>query len=162
MLMKPPFKLEDRIKNEPPEERYTMRQEYSKSILDEFFAWLNTCNATPKIHFGRAVSYTLNQWPYLTNYLLDGRLDISNNRAEHLAKSFAVCRRGFLFRNTLKGAEGSSITYSVIATAMANNLELYEYLTHIFKTASSIDMSDIKNVQPLLPWNVVLQKSEIK
>lgn len=156
------FNIEEKFQDESPEVRYLKRQEHSKPILDEFFVWLNTCNATPKSHFGRAVSYTLNQWAYLTNYLLDGRLDISNNRAEHLAKSYAVCRKNFLFSNTPKGAESSAITYSVIATAMANNLDPYEYLTHIFKTAPNIDMSDVKNIQALLPWNVSFQKSEIK
>jgi transposase len=151
------FNFEDKIKDEPPEVRYTMRQEYAKAILDEFFAWLNTCNATPKSHFGRAVAYALNQWPYLTNYLLDGRLDISNNRAEHLAKSFAVCRKNFLFSNTPKGAESSAITYSIIATAMANNLDPFEYLTHIFRKAPNMDICNKENLQSLLPWNVVIE-----
>lgn len=156
------FELEDQIKDKSPKMRHKERQEKAKPILDEFFAWLNTCNATPKSHFGRAVQYCLNQWPYLTNYLLDGRLDISNNKAEHLAKSFAVCRKNFLFSNTPKGAEASAITYSIIATAMANDLDPYKYLTYIFKTAPNIDISDVKNIQALLPWNVSLQESEIK
>lgn len=148
------FTLEEQIMEEPPEKRYKVRQEKAKPILDEFFAWLNTCNASPKSHFGRAVQYCLNQWPYLINYLLDGRLDISNNRAEHLAKSFAVCRKNFLFSNTPKGAESSAITYSIISTAMANNLDPYEYLTHILRTAPNIDMENKDNLQSLLPWNV--------
>lgn len=154
------FKIEEQIKDETPEVRHKVRQEQSKPILDKFFAWLNTCNATPKSHFGRAVAYTQNQWPYLINYLLDGRLDISNNRAEHLAKSFAVCRKNFLFSNTPKGATGSAITYSVIATAMANNLDPYEYLTHIFRVSPNLDMKNKDNLQSLLPWNVNMSSAE--
>ncbi len=148
------FKLEDKIKDEPLEVRYKVRQEQAKPILDEFFAWLNSSNASPKSHFGRAVQYTLNQWPYLTNYLLDERLDLSNNRAEHLAKSFAVCRKNFLFSNTPKGARSSAIILSIIATAMANSLDPYEYLAHIFRTAPNIDMGNKDNLRNLLPWNV--------
>lgn len=85
---------------------------------------VSTCNATPKSNYGRAVSYTINQWSYLTNYLLDGRLDISNNRAEHLAKSFAVCRKNFVFSNISKGAESSVITYSIVATVIQSDLSL--------------------------------------
>ena len=31
---------------------------------------------------GRAIHYLLEQWPYLTRYLEDSRLELSNNRAE--------------------------------------------------------------------------------
>ena len=36
----------------------------------------------PKSPLGQAVSYTLNQWEKLNNYLLDGRLENNNNRME--------------------------------------------------------------------------------
>ena len=43
-------------------------------------------------------------WPYLTNYLKDGRLEISNNRAERSIKPFVIDRKNFLFANTPRGA----------------------------------------------------------
>ena len=36
----------------------------------------------PKSKLGQAFVYLTKQWTPLTNYLLDGRLEISNNRAE--------------------------------------------------------------------------------
>ncbi|MEG2013683.1 MAG: transposase [Anaerovoracaceae bacterium] len=110
------------------------------------------------IHINRrAITYCINQWPYLENYLLDGRLDLSNNRAEHLAKQFAVCRKNFLFSNTPKGATASAVTLSIIATAMANDLDPFEYLTYIFKTAPNICLTNANEVAKLLPWNISLK-----
>lgn len=40
----------------------------------------------------------------MTNYLKDGRLEISNNRAERSIKPFVIDRKNFLFANTPKGA----------------------------------------------------------
>ena len=47
----------------------------------------------------RGIYYLLEQWPYLTRYLEDGRLELSNNRAERSIKPFddgqeelAVCQ----------------------------------------------------------------------
>ena len=40
----------------------------------------------PKSALGRVIHYLLEQWPYLTRYLEDGRLELSNNRAERRIK----------------------------------------------------------------------------
>ncbi|MGK0441519.1 MAG: hypothetical protein ACJA0N_001318, partial [Pseudohongiellaceae bacterium] len=34
------------------------------------------------IYLGKALTYSLNQWPKLIRYLEDGELNIDNNRAE--------------------------------------------------------------------------------
>ncbi len=152
------FAIEKNIKECSPETRYLKRQELSNPVLDEFFLWLNSCNAAPKSHLGRAIAYTLRQWNYLVTYLQNGMLEISNNNAEHLAKSFAVCRKNFLFSNTPRGADASAITYSVIATAMANNLDPFEYLTCVFKNAPNMDLANVCELKTLLPWSENMQK----
>ena len=93
------------------------------------------------------------QWPYLTNYLKDGRLEISNNRAERSIKPFVIDRKNFLFANTPKGATGSAIMFSLIQTAIENGLDPYRYLTWLMKTANTADLADPKAVQKLLPWH---------
>ena len=74
-------------------------------------------------------TYLKEQWPYLTNYLKDGRLELSNNRAERSIKPFVISRKNFLFANTPKGATGSAVMFSLIQTAIENGLEPYKYLT---------------------------------
>ena len=44
----------------------------------------------PKSAMGRAIHYLLEQWPYLIRYLEDGRLELSNNRAERSIKPFVM------------------------------------------------------------------------
>ena len=46
------------------------------------------------------MEYLKNQKVYQLNYLLDGRLEISNNRAERSIKPFVIDRKSFLFANT--------------------------------------------------------------
>jgi len=147
------FAIERKIKDLSQEERFNKRQELAKPVLDEFLSWLNSCNAAPKSHFGRAVDYTLRQWQYLQNYLMDGRTEISNNSAEHLAKSFAVCRKNFLFSNTPRGATSSAVILSIISTAMANGHDPYKYLTYVFKEAPNMDLKNDDELTRLMPWN---------
>jgi len=145
------FKIDENIEELPPKEKYIKRQELSKPVLDDFFTWLNSFTPAKQSHLGNAVTYTLNQWANLQNYLLDGRLNISNNSAEHLAKSFALCRKNFLFSNTPSGAEASATVMSMIETAKINKIDPFKYLTYIFETAPQLDMTKVEDVEKLLP-----------
>jgi hypothetical protein len=75
-----------------PEERYKKRMERSKPLVDEFYAWVNNANTLPKSALGKALRYALEQRPYLENVFLDGRLELSNNRAERSIKPFVIGR----------------------------------------------------------------------
>ena len=147
------FSIEQELADKTAEERYIKRQEQAKPVLDAFWAWANIRAAAPKSALGKALHYLKEQWPYLTNYLHDGRLEISNNRAERSIKPFVIDRKNFLFANTPKGAGGSAIMFSLIRTAMENSLDPYKYLTWMLRTAKDADLTDVEAVQRLLPWN---------
>lgn len=68
------FAIERELKEGAPEERYTIRLERSRPILD--VAWLRQQRARtlPKSLLGQAIAYSLNQWDKLTVFLEDGRL----------------------------------------------------------------------------------------
>ena len=113
----------------------------------------NSRTAAPKSALGKAFTYLKEQWPYLTNYLKAGRLELSNNRAERSIKPFVIDRKNFLFANTPKGASGNAVMFSLIQTAIENGLDPYRYLIWMMKTANNADLRDPETVQRLLPWN---------
>ena len=88
------------------------------------------------------------------SYLNDGRLEISNNIAERSIKPFVIDRKNFLFSNTPKGATASAVTFSIIQTAIANNLDPYTYLTYIFTEAPKMAANGEDWVEAMLPQNV--------
>ena len=147
------FGIEQEIAGKTIEERYEQRLKQAKPVLDAMFAWANSRTAAPKSALGTALHYVKEQWSYLTNYLKDGRLEISNNRAERSIKPFVIDRKNFLFVNTPKGATGSAIMFSMIQTAIENGLDPYKYLTWLMKTAKDANLTDEKTIQMLLPWN---------
>ena len=61
----------------------------------------------------------------------DGRIELSNNRAERSIKPFVISRKNFLFANTPGGARCSAILFSLIETAKENGLDPYRYLTWV-------------------------------
>ena len=150
------FGIEQEIADKTAEERYKERLRQAKPVLDAMFAWANSRTAAPKSVLGKAFHYLKEQWPYLTNYLKDGRLEISNNRAERSIKPFVIDRKNFLFANTPKGATGSAVMFSLIQTAIENGLDPYK-LTWLLRKAKDADLTDLNTVKKLLPWNAVTE-----
>ncbi len=84
--------------------------------------------------------------------MLDGRLELSNNRAERSIKPFVIDRKNFLFANTARGAKASAVTFSIIETAKENGLKPFDYLVYIFTNAPNWDiMNNIDMLERLLP-----------
>lgn len=54
----------------------------SKTEMTKFFTWCENIHILPQSKLGRAIEYALSQREALENVLLDGRLEISNNRVE--------------------------------------------------------------------------------
>lgn len=152
------FEIERDLDDVKVEERYQMRLERGKPVLDAFLAWLNTKSkqVLPKSVFGQAISYCRNQWSKLEAFLLDGRLEISNNRGERAIKPFVIGRKNWLFSNTPKGATSSAIIYSVVETAKANGLSPFHYLSYLFQQLPNIDTKDPNQLDRLLPWSKTL------
>jgi transposase len=141
------FHLEKQFALLCPEERQKEREHLSKPLMEAFFSWNDSLGALPKSLLGKAVYYAQSQRKYLKAYLLDGRLEISNNRAENSIRPFVMGRKNWLFSNTPNGAKASAIYYSLIISARENGLVPFEYLTKVFTAAPN--GTDIKK---LLPW----------
>lgn len=143
------FHLESQWKDLGAEERQKLRLEKSKPLAEAFFAWLDSLGALPKSPLGMAVTYAREQRKWLMNFYLDGRLELSNNRAENHVRPFVVGRKNWLFCSTQRGARASSIIYSIIETAKANGLKPFEYLRFLLETVPG---TSTNNIDSLLPW----------
>ena len=86
---------------------------------------------------------------------LECRLPIDNNLAKRAMKNFVMGRKNFLFCFTEKRAKMSGITYSIVETATANNLNIFEYLMYLFDTLPMID-DDVDNLGKLLQYSADL------
>jgi transposase len=149
------FQLEEAFAELSPEERYAKRLEQEKPVLDALLAWANSTSGkvAPKSALGKALHYLLEQWPYLIRYLEDGRLELSNNRAERSIKPFVMGRKNWLFANTPAGAQSSAVSYSLIETAKENALDPHRYLLWILKTAPALAQTNNNWAEQLTPSN---------
>lgn len=146
------FYIEKTLKELPADERKAKREELETPVWNGFWKWIVTINPLGGSKLQKAVNYALNHRETLCNYMKDGRCEISNNVAERRAKSYAIGRKAFLFHTSVAGANASAVMYSMIETAKANNLNVFQYLYMVL-----LYMPDYKNepegIEQLLPWS---------
>lgn len=93
----------------------------------------------------------------MTAYLQDGRIELSNNRAERSIKPFVISRKNFLFANTAGGAKSSAVMFSLIETAKENGLDPYCFLTWLLNEAPKLAVTDPDWAASLVPQNAPAQ-----
>jgi hypothetical protein len=152
---------EAKVKELSNNDRFQLRMDKSTPILNKFNAWLTKSNETAapgsKLHKG--ISYMLNHWDVLTNYLKDGKLEIDNNSTERQIRPFALGKKNWLFAASPRGANASSFFYSLIACAKCNNIKPYDYLAYVFDNISRCKTNS--QLETLLPFNSKLPKRDV-
>ena len=147
------YDIEDKLKNATIDEKKETRQKESIPILDEFRIWLTQkiSEVPPRSVYGKALAYAHNEWVYLIRYVEHGALRPDNNLAENAIRPFVIGRKNWLFSDTEKDAQASTILYSLIETAKANGLEPYHYMCDIIQ---KIPMAQtLEDFEKLLPYN---------
>ena len=56
---------------------------------------------------------------------------MDNNTAERAIRPFTLGRKNWVNVDSIRGAEASAVMYSLVETAKANGLRVYEYLEYV-------------------------------
>ena len=136
------------------EQRVRIRAEQSAPVIDRFYRWLEGLapQVVPQSRLGRAIHYTLGQWPKLTVFLNRGEVPLDNNRCENAIRPFVVGRKGWLFSDTVAGAKASANLFSLVETCKANGIEPHGYLSRLF--ARLPHLRTVEDFESVLPWNL--------
>ena len=102
----------------------------------------------------KALQYAINQREYLETFLEDGRLPLTNNLCESHIRPFATARCARLFADTLKGAKASAVIYTLVESAKANGLDIYEYLKYLLaEMPNNGHLEHPEVIDRYLPWS---------
>ncbi|MGN1156663.1 MAG: transposase domain-containing protein, partial [Agathobacter sp.] len=87
-------------------------------------------------------------------FLEDGNIPIDNSATERAIRPFTIGRANWHIIDTIHGAEASAIIYSLVETAKANKLKIYEYLKHLLtEIPKHMDDTNMDFLEDLLPWS---------
>lgn len=133
------YDVEDRARQLTAEARQALRQTEVTPLLARLLAWLDeqAPQALPKSKLGEAIGYSRNQWVALTNYVTDGRLPIDNNDTERDLRQLTIGRKNWLFLGSPEAGPRAAILYSVVASAVRHDLDVWAYLCDVLERLAS-------------------------
>lgn len=150
------FQIEREIEKLRAEEKVQKRQEKSDPILKKFYEWVNLTSQkyiTNK-KLKEAITYVINQKENLSKFIEDGRIPLTNSRAERAIRPFAVHRKNWLFADTPEGAKANAIYYSIIETAKINKLNIYKYIKYLLEKLPQLEREQTQDaIEKYLPWS---------
>ena len=150
------FKVEREIEDLSPAEKVAQRQEKSAPILKNFYKWVSLTSQkyiTNK-KLIKALTYAENQRENLSKFLDDGRIPLTNSKAERAIRPFAVHRKNWLFADTIEGAKANAVYYSLIESAKANNLNIYKYIKYLLDELPQLEGEQTEDmIEKYLPWS---------
>src|SRR5512132_1122871 len=146
------YRIEAAIRGRHANARRDVRQREARPLLAALKAYFETqlAKLPPKGGLAQAIRYSLSNWPALTRYLDDGRLEIDNNRAENTLRGVALGRKNWLFAGSDSGGERAAVVYSLIETCKLNGVDPEAYLRDVL---GRIADHKINRIDELLPWN---------
>ena len=99
------------------------------------------------------MKYSLNQKKYLKVFLDNGEVPIDNSATERAIRPFTIGRANWHIIDSVHGAQASAMIYSLVETAKANDLKIYEYLKHLLtEIPKHMVDTNLDFIEELLPW----------
>jgi hypothetical protein len=135
------------------EERLAWHQQESAPLMTKLEKWLHvqfdSKLVEPNSTLGDAISYMLDHWHALTQFLRVPGAPLDNNICERALKKAILHRKNSLFFRTERGAHAGDVFLSLIHTAELCGENPIDYLTALMLHANEV----VVRPGDWLPWN---------
>jgi transposase len=135
-------------------ERLAQRRELAQPWVDEIREACRTLSreTLPKSGLGKAVTYTLNQWPKLARCLEHAEVELSNNLAENSMRPVALGRKNWLHVGSAKAGPRVAAILSVVESCRRIGAPVKEYLGAVLPGLEDRTLSEVAGLTPAR-WN---------
>jgi transposase len=146
------YQIESGIRGQSAEDRRTVRQQRSRSLVAALEPWLREKLAliSQKTKLAEAIRYALSRWDGLCRFLDDGRVEIDNNVVERAIRPLALTRKNALFAGSDSGADHWATIASLIETCKLIGVDSQAYLTDVITRI--VNGHPQNRLDELLPW----------
>jgi len=135
-----------------PNLRAAFRASHSKPVVQRLERALIRLRAShrylPQSLLGQAMDYALGQWPLLTTFLENGRLEIDNNLVENAIRPTAIGKKNWLFVGEAGAGQRGAIIYSIIETCRRRGVDPDAYLRDVLSRLPKMTNHQIPEVTP--------------
>jgi transposase len=135
-----------------PRLRAARRASHSRMVVERLQRALVRLRARhrhlPQSLLGQAIDYALGQWPTLTLFLEDGRLEIDNNLVENAIRPTAIGKKNWLFVGEAGAGQRGAIIYTLIESCRRRNIDPYTYLREVLSRLPKMTNRQIPEITP--------------
>jgi transposase len=136
------------------EAKLAYRGEYSKPLVEDFFAWLKQTVTTEILlstnPFGQAARYALAREAALKVFLTDPAVPIDTNHLEREIRPVALGRKNWMFCWTEVGARHVGIIYSLLSSCRLQGVDPYVYLVDVLQRVDTHPALEVQLLTPRL------------
>jgi transposase len=134
--------------------RLTQRRELAQPWVEEIRETCRTLSkdALPKSALGKAVAYTLNQWPKLVRCLEYEEVELFNNLAENSMRPMALGRKNWLHVGSVKAGPKVAAILSVVESCRRISVPVKEYLACVLPGLDRRRLGEVATLTPVR-WN---------
>jgi transposase len=141
---------EARDKEMNAEQRAALRRKYSDEWVKEIREQCEKLvfRALPQGALGKAVSYTLNQWPKLERCLEYGQVELSNNLVENSMRPVALGRKNWLHVGSKTAGPKVAAIMSVVESCRRLAVPVKEYLSAVLPGMGRRKLQEVEQLTP--------------
>ena len=103
----------------------------------------------PQGLLGQAIDYALKRWPALTQFIVDGTLEIDNNLIENAIRPSALGKKNWLFVGHPEAGERSAVIYTLLGSCRRHGINPFDYLKDLFTRLPAAKITQIKEFAPV-------------
>jgi hypothetical protein len=146
------YAVEAEVRGEPPDVRRVARQEKSRPLVLDLFAWLSIqlARLPGSSPTAEAIRYTLNHQDGLVRFLDDGRIEPNNNTVERAIRPLCLSRKNALFALGDDGGTRWAAVASLVETCKLNGVDPQRYLTDVLTRL--VGGWPESRIDELMPW----------
>ena len=133
-----------------PEQTKVLRLRKALPIINEMGEWIaEEQNKTlPQSTLGKAFTYCTNRWRALSNYLLEGNLQIDNNLTENALRVVALGRKNYLFAGSHEAAKRAAIFYTFTANCNIHQVNPQQWFTYVLENILNHPVEELHQLFP--------------
>jgi transposase len=103
----------------------------------------------PQSQMGRAISYTLNQWPMLERFLDHGEVELDNNLVENAIRPTALGKKNWMFFGSEEAGQRSAVIYTLIENCRMHGVEPRAHLKDVLERLPTTTNQQVEQLTPL-------------
>ena len=146
------YAIEVEVRGRPADIRRAVRQERSRPLVEDLFAWFSVqlARLPGSSPTAEAIRYVLNHREGLVRFLDDGRIELDTNTVERAIRPICLSRKNALFASGDDGGARWAAVASLVETCKLNGVDPQRYFTDVLTRL--VNGWPNSRIDELMPW----------